>query len=212
MSPQNLNNFGFLLGDLLQKQVNPIKEAVNKIQQNFSTSIPANENLVGFIKHEYKIDELKDHVSSFIFDHVMVYERMYGYANTISNQKTVGEHDLVLEELWVNFQKKGEYNPLHRHRGIYSFVIWLQVPYLIENEIKASPQISNINTNTAGCFQFVYINTLGHIHTNIIPVDKHYENKICFFPSELNHQVYPFYTSDDYRISISGNIIQKIKE
>jgi len=26
------------------------------------------------------------------------------------------------------------------------------------------------------------------------------------FPSLLAHCVYPFYTSDDYRISISGNI------
>ena len=29
----------------------------------------------------------------------------------------------------------------------------------------------------------------------------------CFFPSDLCHQVYPFYTSDKDRISISGNIL-----
>ena len=34
--------------------------------------------------------------------------------------------------------------------------------------------------------------------------------KIIFFPSKLNHCVYPFYTSDDTRISISGNILFEV--
>ena len=29
------------------------------------------------------------------------------------------------------------------------------------------------------------------------------------FPSYLNHMVYPFYTSDEYRISMSGNIFKE---
>jgi inosine/xanthosine triphosphate pyrophosphatase family protein len=36
--------------------------------------------------------------------------------------------------------------------------------------------------------------------------DKTFEGKIAFFPSKLSHCVYPFYSSDDVRISISGNI------
>ena len=32
------------------------------------------------------------------------------------------------------------------------------------------------------------------------------ENTILFFPALLNHTVYPFYLSDEERISISGNI------
>ena len=31
----------------------------------------------------------------------------------------------------------------------------------------------------------------------------------CLFPSDLSHQVYPFYTSDKDRISISGNIMYR---
>jgi hypothetical protein len=37
-------------------------------------------------------------------------------------------------------------------------------------------------------------------------VDKEWEGKIALFPAKLNHLVYPFYTSDEPRISISGNI------
>ena len=33
---------------------------------------------------------------------------------------------------------------------------------------------------------------------------------ILLFPSEMYHGVYPFYTSDDYRISVSGNFNFKI--
>ena len=32
------------------------------------------------------------------------------------------------------------------------------------------------------------------------------EGNMLFFPSELHHQVYPFYNCDKTRISISGNI------
>ena len=43
-------------------------------------------------------------------------------------------------------------------------------------------------------------------------IDKTWEGTIVMFPSWLNHSVYPFYTSDDYRISISGNIVVKIED
>jgi hypothetical protein len=37
-------------------------------------------------------------------------------------------------------------------------------------------------------------------------VDNTWEGKMALFPADLNHIVYPFYTSEDYRISISGNV------
>jgi hypothetical protein len=40
----------------------------------------------------------------------------------------------------------------------------------------------------------------------VVPVDKTFEGKMLFFPATLSHSVNPFYTSDDYRISIAGNI------
>jgi hypothetical protein len=35
---------------------------------------------------------------------------------------------------------------------------------------------------------------------------------MIMFPSSLNHMVSPFYTSDEYRISISGNLIVSSKK
>jgi hypothetical protein len=39
-----------------------------------------------------------------------------------------------------------------------------------------------------------------------LPVDKTWENVIVLFPAGLTHSVSPFYSSDDYRISVAGNI------
>jgi hypothetical protein len=64
--------------------------------------------------------------------------------------------------------------------------------------------------NLSGTFQFLYpyFSEEGLSLTNI-RADKKYEGKICIFPSYLHHSVFPFYSSDEYRISIAGNL--KIK-
>jgi hypothetical protein len=59
-------------------------------------------------------------------------------------------------------------------------------------------------------FSFLYSNTLGKISAQQIPVDKNMENNILIFPSNFYHMVYPFFTSDGYRISVSGNFHLKI--
>jgi len=40
----------------------------------------------------------------------------------------------------------------------------------------------------------------------VLDVDKSFENKLLMFPASYNHQVYPFYTSDEERITVSGNV------
>jgi len=108
----------------------------------------------------------------------------------------------------VNFQKKYEFNPIHDHTGIMSFVIWMQIPYLMEDELKASPGAS-ANPNLAGHFAFHYTNTLGDICHFFIPADKTQENTILLFPARMKHSVFPFYSSDDFRITVSGNFTVK---
>ena len=33
-----------------------------------------------------------------------------------------------LEKMWVNYQKQHEFNPLHHHDGLFSFVIFVKIP------------------------------------------------------------------------------------
>jgi len=86
-----------------------------------------------------------------------------------------------------------------------SFVIYTKVPFKMRDELAASPGI-NSNNNIPGHFQFSYTGILGGISNHYVPVDESYENTMMLFPSKLMHCVYPFFTSDEYRISVAGNV------
>jgi len=122
------------------------------------------------------------------------------------------DNDLEIFALWVNYMKKTEYNPIHHHAGLFSFVIWHKIPFDFKTEILNSPSKRFDTANSAGCFEFIYpsFNHVGMEHHEI-RADKKYEGVICLFPSYLNHVVWPFYSSDEYRISLSGNIKLKKK-
>ena len=111
---------------------------------------------------------------------------------------------LGLDNYWINFQKKYEFNPPHSHSGVFSFVIWLKIPYDLQEELDYFGDV-NQGSKTS-MFNFLYTDGLGKIKTYNVHVDKNFEGKICMFPSNMLHYVNPFYTSDDYRISLSGNI------
>jgi hypothetical protein len=74
----------------------------------------------------------------------------------------------------------------------------------MKDELEVAPGIES-NNNCPAHFQFSYTTCLGQIQNHKIPVDKTYENTILLFPNNMNHTVYPFFSSDDYRISVSGN-------
>jgi hypothetical protein len=78
----------------------------------------------------------------------------------------------------------------------------------MEDELKASPG-ALANPNLAGHFAFHFTDTLGDIRTYSIPADKTQENSILLFPARMKHSVFPFYSSDDYRITVSGNFAIK---
>ena len=52
---------------------------------------------------------------------------------------------------------------------------------------------------------------LGHDTGSIYEMSPEMEGIMLFFPSELNHAVYPFYNCDEERISISGNLMLDTK-
>jgi hypothetical protein len=110
-----------------------------------------------------------------------------------------------LESLWINLQKKYEFNPNHNHSGDYSFVIWIRIPYDLKDELNLA-NCRNANEPCNSLFEFCFLSSSGDIQSLPLMIDKSWEGTMIMFPSWLNHTVYPFYTSDDYRISISGNI------
>ena len=116
-------------------------------------------------------------------------------------------YKLALTDFWINYQYKHEFNPMHYHGGIYSFVIWMKIPYNYEDQCKL-PQFNRMKgrNKKPGMFEFEYTNIFGD--RSVIPyrLNDEYEGKMLFFPAKLAHQVFPFYETDEERVSISGNI------
>ena len=198
MESHDFPSFGYIEDNVPYPLMNQLKEIVQERQLEAE-----NSNLAGNIKKEYSIRSAIPLMKDYIFKLVQRYEQSFDYLGTINY--LTDNVPLELESMWVNFQEKHEYNPAHIHSGVYSFAIWIQVPYRIEDEREYGPG-KNSNHNVAGCFEFLYSTSLGNLVTKTLPVDKTWEGKIVFFPAKLHHQVYPFFTSDDYRISISGNV------
>ena len=117
------------------------------------------------------------------------------------------EHkDYIIDSnAWVNFQKKHEYNPIHYHYKDISWVIWIAIPYDLEEELNM-PNVRESNYKVASKFQFIYNSFDGGISTTQLDIDKTWEGSLIMFPNYLKHQVYPFQTSNEPRVSISGNI------
>ena len=114
---------------------------------------------------------------------------------------------VTLESLWANYQYKHEFNPIHNHTGFLSFVIWLKIPYDTEDQEKLSFLEGVHQSNIcAGKFQFTFSDLEGKIIQAPLPMDKNLEGTMLIFPSSLHHQVFPFFNTDEERVSISGNI------
>jgi hypothetical protein len=199
----NYNTIGFVMSKFTERQLAPIKKEIDSIlEKNFSGSKKVNNQLAGNIEHEYDLIQCKEHVQKLLEPLIYIHNQQCNYLSR-KHILTKGL-PLTLTELWVNFQKKHEFNPPHIHRGVMSFVIWYDIPYDIKDE-KAAVNSKDSVINIPGHFQFLYIDTFGEIQQENIPVDKTYNGNIVLFPSSMVHAVYPFKTSDSYRITISGN-------
>lgn len=110
-----------------------------------------------------------------------------------------------LSNMWVNYQKQHEFNPDHIHDGVYSFVIWMQIPTKHSEQNKLDFAISS-DMKRVSSFQFKYSNILGNHQEHIYEMNPNIAGTMLFFPSKLTHSVNPFYQCNLDRISISGNI------
>ena len=169
-----------------------------------------NQELVGNISQSLLLDDL----DSFFYKSVCVplvqYYRKNNYdgIDPVSQNVLLGpEARLILNSFWVNYQYKTEFNPYHDHSGVYSFAIWLKIPYSW-NDQKNLPQFKYLNDKDvrAGVFEFEYNDSLGGIRNYTYRLSPDYEGLMLFFPAKLRHCVYPFFDTNEPRISIAGNL------
>ena len=199
--PRSFNRVDLLDNDSIPVMAGKLEPALlatlkaEILRQHAAAPTPANHGLAGMIREEYLFDPLPvPGFLAFIEEMYETYNQHFGlYGDKVS----------CLGHLWANFQKKHEFNPIHNHTGAVSFTVWVQIPYDIAAEQNLFPKGTvNVTSN----FQFVYPGLTERIAMYNFPVARDWEGMIVMWPSWLMHTVYPFYTSDDYRISLAGNI------
>lgn len=196
-------SLGYVIDDLPE---NILQEFWGHLRDAIEQKNEANHKLAGNISEEYYLnqDNLSEDIYEYLFGLANDYDNRFSYSK-YSARTCTEELPLCISSIWANLQKKYEFNPVHDHAGIYSFVIWMQIPYDLTEEL-TQPHCIKSNSGNASLFNFYFTSHLGKIMTHTINVDKTYEGKIILFPADLSHSVNPFYTSDDYRISIAGNM------
>ena len=170
-----------------------------------SDLIRCNHNLAGNIAESYDLVDEEDYFFNEVLKPVSL--RYISENSAVNNFQSnhLSSEDICLNKFWVNYQYKTEFNPMHIHTGIISFVIWLKIPTEAEEQHNL-PIAKNSNTPSASDFSFAYTDIIGNIQSYQIQLSPRDNGLMMIFPASLNHQVYPFYECDKKRVSISGNV------
>ena len=197
----HLPNVGLTNAQLPSEIYQALNKEIVDIHTNDKDIVRMNHALAGQITKEYQITKSRQLLDPFLEEMGRAYQKQWDYYPKENPKK-----DLKVESVWVNMQKKLEVNPLHNHDGTLSFVAWLHVPFKLEDERNMENCKNSRTVQLSSTFQFVYTTALGTIANCPMFVESGWEGRIVMFPAKLLHVVYPFQTSDDYRISIAGNL------
>ena len=175
----------------------------NRHQETFKNT------LAGNISGSFAIEDKDDYFfKEVLFPHAERYWQLNGNSHPVKGERD-RNIDFSLDGFWVNYQYQHEFNPYHHHGGIYSFAIWLKIPYDWKEQNKL-PFLDGMKENDkkASNFEFEYLDILGNIKNYGYRLDKSMEGTMVFFPAILRHTVYPFYNCDEPRISVAGNLFR----
>ena len=109
--------------------------------------------------------------------------------------------ELSFDDLWVNYMKPGDFNPLHTHGGSFSFVLFLDVPKQLTKEQEEFEGTSA----KPGSLMFEYTQQAKPRWATTGIIVKPQTGDFFMFPALMQHWVCPF-KSKVTRISVSGNM------
>ena len=201
-SHNHLPNLGFTEGNIPPEIYQALNKEIVDIHNDDSNILKMNNTLAGQITKEYQITSSRQLLDPYLEEMGRSYQKEWNYYP----KENPNDNKLTVESVWVNMQKKLEVNPLHNHDGTLSFVAWLYVPFKLEDERNMENCKNSRTVELSSTFQFVYNTTVGTIANCPLFVESGWDGRIVMFPSKLLHIVYPFQTSDEYRISIAGNL------
>ena len=191
MESVNLDNIGFVKTKLSDKDYQHLVRECSKKHNDRMVSGLSDSGVANhfYIKNTKSLNIIEKYTTSLMN---LYYEKYPSYLKSI---KMLDRNcKIKLDQVWINYQKSGEFIPLHNHDGAYAFNIWIKIPYNSNDKI------------FSGNFVFNYSNILGQGADQFIKLSQRDQAIMTLFPSNLRHIVYPFYDSDQTRISIAGNL------
>lgn len=189
------------------------KEDLKKLSDVISSSdTNIKSSLAGIQNDNWMIPKAKTVLEPYILSLVEAYSRTYKehtdeyeqeVGKILAPRHTIGSYNL--DTIWVNITQKYMYNPPHNHQGIYSYVLFYKIPFSLESE-RNLPHVKNSNQPYPGCFYFIHPTHSGHTYVQNIEVDCNSNGHMILFPARIYHGVHPYYSSDETRITIAGNV------
>ena len=160
--------------------------------------------LVGNISSSFELEDENDR----FHDNVLfkLYDKYADEFRNVGNELGLkAKHPYYLQNMWVNYQKQNEFNPIHNHTGLYSFVVWMKIPTHWKDQFKL-PFLRRVKEFNKRVSAFEFTIPGSRFITYNYQMSPDLEGTMLFFPSTMLHQVYPFYDCEEDRVSISGNI------
>ena len=203
----NVHNFnpnpGYLSYKLTQDEIDFLWKRIDKANKKHEV---INGQLAGNISKSLNmgLNDI-DPILKMVMPLCHEYPKQFGlpYRDPVSG---LAHNEMMLTEWWVNYQYQNEFNPMHAHDGIYSWVIWMKIPTESEEQ-NLLPIAANSNAQgQISNFYFTFTDTLGKIVNYEIAMGKSVEGTLVLFPAQLKHSVNQFYNCDESRISVAGNI------
>jgi len=143
-----------------------LKQEAKNILENPNQFKKINDDLAGNIEQEYQTSKGREILQPYLISLADEY-----FKCSEKHKQNLGCPHWHIDDVWINFQKKYEYNPLHNHTGNLSFVLWVQIPYELKDELSL-PNCVNSNTPTNSLFQFTYTNLKGEVISDHLNIDK----------------------------------------
>ena len=195
---------------LPEKAISYLWDIIN--QSSTEDAITRKKGIIVDLNNESSSD-FKQDKDNWFFNNILkdcseyVYYANWNNYHDIIVKKSTPRPVFVLNTMWVNRQKQTEFVPPHIHEAFYSFVVFMKIPTQTEEQ-HALPFCKTVPGNPVSSdFQFLFGNERGYVQTIPIPLGPKDEGRMLFFPSWLMHQVFPFYGTEEERITLSGNIL-----
>ena len=164
-----------------------------------------NHGLAGQIKKEFLYPKK---IKIKLYKYLDIYFKNYFKAQNKHYNANINIEKIKIKylDMWINFQNKNEYNPVHAHNGTHSFVIYCSIPEKIKEEYEKDKHKTTFSN--PGGISFLYGESPVNSFSSNITTQAFFpeKNLMFIFPSFLRHHVFPF-KCDATRVSVSGNII-----